>query len=650
MAIAQMRVPTIFTAVDKFSDVVNTMAKNATKFGNAAEGAASRIGTKMTSMGKSMMTTSAVMLGSLAYPIHKAVEFEDQIASIATLLPELNSKGIQKLGDDIINMAIKTSTPIEELTKSYYDLISAGVANKNATAWLKSGDKLAIAGLGTLVESTNIELAAMRNFSKDFKNTEEAANALFKTVKYGKTTVGQLSEAFAANSVFAGGLGVTGQEYMASIAAITTSTMPTGMAEIAIGGLANAMSKTTEKKNKVLFGLLKKMNIKSSEELLQKKGGFLPALTAIKEEAEKAGVKLESVFGLKQASTAFIMLTRNQKVLDKYQESLKSINDKNEDALSIAYQLKMATGKFGIGKLKNNLDSVAITVGTILIPAIIELTENLNPMLKEFRAWVKHNPGVITGFAKLAVAIGAIGLALNVGGWLLKFGAFVHSLPSLGGIASTAFGTIELWAGYAGMTVGALLGTIALVIAGIGILAWIAIDMFQHWEDWRDIVVNLAVPFGTLITLVEKLFSYSEKIQNAFRFEGFLSGIKAIGIAIVDWILTPLIKIMEIQSRLLFVGKYFKNIADILKAVKPVTPNTPVAPTSPIVPVGGSPSNKPNLAGKSKNEAKEYMDFISKKASTLNLNLTTPNGFGLEPDGATPSGIVVHTKTNQGSR
>lgn len=512
MAIATMKVPTIFTATDRFSDVVNTMAKNATKFGNAAEGAASRIGTKMTSMGKSMMTTSAVMLGSLAYPLHKAIEFEDQMASINTLL-ELNPKGIRRLGDEILNMASKTSTPIEQLTKSYYDLISAGVKQSEAMKWLSSSDKLAITGLGTLPESTDVMLATMRNFNGEFKDTNEAANVLFKTIKYGKTTLAQLSEAYSKNAVNASLLGVKAREYNAAISGMSIINLPLSELENMIGNLSIALRKGKGK----LPEIFSDNGVKNANELLKKTGSFKAMLEAIDKSGKKLGFNENKIFPLKGAATGFTILTKNQTVIDKYNESLKDMNNNSNNSISRAFIIKQATGKFGMDILMNNLNALSITVGNDLVPALIELTKYLNPMIKRFSEFIKKNPGLVSGFAKLAVAVGAIGLALNVGGWLLKFGAFVHSLPSLGGIASTAFGTIELWAGYAGMTVGALLGTIALVIAGIGILAWIAIDMFQHWEDWRDIVVNLAVPFGTLITLVEKLFSYSEKIQNADR-------------------------------------------------------------------------------------------------------------------------------------
>lgn len=622
-----MRVPTVFTAVDRFSDVVNRMTRNTNNFSRSASAAADRVSRRMDSIGKGMMTTSALMLASLAYPLNKAVEFEDQIASIATLLPELNSKGIQKLGNDILDMANKTSTPISLLTKSYYDLISAGVKQKDAMSWIKSSDKLSIAGLGELTDSTTILLASMRNFEGSFNSAEEAVNALFKTVKYGKTTVAQLGESFAANAVFAGGLGVTGQEYMASIAAITTSTLPTSMAEVAIGGLTNAISKTTAKKNKILFSIFKRLGVDSGEDLLKKKGGFLPALTAIKEEAGKAGIRLESVFGLKQASTAFIMLTKNQKVLEKYNESLGSINNKNEDALGIAYQLKMATGKFGIGKLKNNLDSVAIAIGTALIPAILEMTEILTPMLRSFRDWAKENEGAIRGFMYVALAIGAIGTAVTVGGWMVKLYGFFIWLGTLSWVApliQTIGGAFALAASEGVVAVLLLTGAIGLIIAAAIALVWVVIDMVQHWEDWRDIVLMMLGPIGQVILLVETLSKHWNSITSAFSTGGIKAGIIAIGDALKDHVLSILEKILNIAGRLpkFLGGGYFKSWAADIKELNS-TGYTSTAAMNNITTFGGT---KPtNLAGKNQENNQDIWSQLS-KGGVFTINVNDPSG------------------------
>lgn len=641
-----MKVPTIFTAVDRFSHVVDTMNRNVTSFGKAAEGASMRIGRKMDAVGKSMMATSAIMVASLAYPTNKALEFEDQIASIGTLLPNLDSKGLTKLGDEILAMANKTSTPIQELTKSYYDLISAGVEQQKAMSWLKSGNRLSIAGLGTLVESTNIELAAMRNFSNDFKTAEEAANSLFKTVKFGKTTVAQLSEAYAKNAVSAGNLGIKGQEFNALIAAMTTSTMPTAETENMIGNLAIALQKGKGK----LSVIFSDLGVKNAEQLLKKAGSFENMINMMDKSAKKTGVSVNKMFPLKGASTAFTMLTKNKLIIDKYKESLNSIADKNEDALGVAYNLKMATGKFGIGKLKNNLDSVAITIGTTLIPAILDLTETLTPMLKEFRDWVKQNPGAITGFAKLAIAIGAIGAAFTVGGWLFRLYGFIASLPSITAIAQTLFSTITLWAGYAGISVAALLWEITLVVAAITALAWIVIDAVQHWSDWKEILLVLIGPIGWVTMLVRKLIQHASKIIDAFSFNGLIAGFKAIGNMLIDMVLTPLEKILNVMSRLPMIGDKFKgmsaSVADYrsgfseTKAVGNLSGSSQFQNLGGAMPTWGAAEN---LAGKNKNQAS------MEKGGTLRVVIDDKTNKVKDVDDTNVYGIPVVLSGNQGN-
>lgn len=649
MGVATMKVPTIFTAVDRFSSVVSKMTASTSAFGKTAEAAAERTSRKMRNLGSNMMIASGAMVASLAYPVHKAVEFEDQIASIGTLLPNLNLDGLKQLGNEILRMAEKTSTPIDVLTKSYYDLISAGVSQKDAMSWMRSSDRLAIAGLGSHTDSINITLAAMRNFQDSFKNSNEAANALFKTVKYGKTTVEQLGESFAGNAVFAGQLGMSGQEYMASIAAITTSTLPTSQAENAIGMMSNYISKASEKKNKLLFSIIKKLGVKSGTELLIKKGGLLPALMAIKNEAEKTGQRLEPIFNLKAASTAFLMLTKNTAVIDKYKESLLSIRNKSEDAIGIAFNLKMATGKFGVGMLKNNLDSVAITVGTILIPSLIELTKYLNPLLKRFSDWIKLNPGAITGFAKLAIGIGAVGLAITTGGWMVKLWGFILFIKNSMFGEAIALG-FTMAAESIGMSVLALTGWVGLIIAGITAV----VLMIVYWDEvttWFAKKQQKAVD-----SIGNGWLGLTKSLENS----GFGKYFEDIGMK-----LNPILHQFEMMFRVLEkinfmgAGKVFGFTADSLKdAQSKVYANSKNPYFSPNSGAGGSWDNSEttfsnlivpeNLAGKKNNS--NDANVSGGKSGTFTLNVNDPKGTFKPFETFAVQGIPVQVSYNQGAK
>lgn len=108
MAIATMRVPTLFTAVDRFSDVVSKMTNKTTAFGKTAGSAISRVDHKINGLWGSMNSMSQLAIGGgiggLFYYAGKDVmDYETKIASLAavtgTKIGSMN-KQIESLGKE----------------------------------------------------------------------------------------------------------------------------------------------------------------------------------------------------------------------------------------------------------------------------------------------------------------------------------------------------------------------------------------------------------------------------------------------------------------------------------------------------------------------------------------------------------------------
>ena len=77
-----MKVPTIFTAVDRFSHVVDRMSKSASAFGATAQASAMRTSRRLSSMGTSMLTTGATIGVGLGLAIDQSIKYEKAIASL----------------------------------------------------------------------------------------------------------------------------------------------------------------------------------------------------------------------------------------------------------------------------------------------------------------------------------------------------------------------------------------------------------------------------------------------------------------------------------------------------------------------------------------------------------------------------------------
>jgi TP901 family phage tail tape measure protein len=107
MAVATMRVPTIFTAVDRFSDVVSKMGAGVNRFGKHTTSALSRVDHKLNNVFNSMNGLSQLAIGGgvggLFYYAGKDImEYEVKIASLSavtgTAIGSMN-KQVESLGN-----------------------------------------------------------------------------------------------------------------------------------------------------------------------------------------------------------------------------------------------------------------------------------------------------------------------------------------------------------------------------------------------------------------------------------------------------------------------------------------------------------------------------------------------------------------------
>ena len=101
-----MKVPTIFTAVDRFSHVVDRMSKSASAFGATAQASAMRTSRVLSSAGTSMLTAGVVMATGIGYAVNEAAKFEKSMSNVSTTIdstPEL----MKSMSDSVLNMAKK---------------------------------------------------------------------------------------------------------------------------------------------------------------------------------------------------------------------------------------------------------------------------------------------------------------------------------------------------------------------------------------------------------------------------------------------------------------------------------------------------------------------------------------------------------------
>lgn len=509
-----MTIPTIFTAVDKYSSVLATMQSRTEKFADSAMNVA-----------KKSLLIGGIIAAPLILAANSAIQFEDRMADVAKTTG-LSGKALGDFGDKLLELAPSTRTSIEELQKIAAIGGQMGVAQAELLGFTESVDKFNVA-LGSDfaggVEEASKSIAVLRNLFKETRDLK-VADAITKTGS-------------AINAISAKGVSVPElTDFVARIGQLPDAIKPTIQATTALGAVMNKAGITSEIAARGVGDILltasqnlpafaKQMGATTSavSKLINEKpevflAQFSKSLKGIQ------GAKLGQVLkGLKLGDTGSIKVVGALgSALEQLTEFQSLSNAEFQKGTSILdeYNVKNNTTAAMLAKAKNSFESFNIILGRELLPTINELLLQVAPMIKSFAAWAKANPGtlativkIIAGVAALALAIGAVATVLSAGAtmWAGITAGAVFLLPYLSGIWTVTSSLIYGFAFLAGISFGAL----------VAILAAVGAVVYSIYNNWQQLV-------------------------DAFTNGGFIAGIKMIGAVLLDAILLPLQKILEL--------------------------------------------------------------------------------------------------------
>ena len=300
----QFVIPSIFTAIDKFSGPIDKMTKKTDASFARMDRNLRKVSTTAFDVGKKSAMVGAAIIAPLALFANEAMNFEESMSNVSTLI-DTSAESIEDMGDKILALSEKLPVPIEELTASLYDIRSAGIAADKQFEVLEASAKLSAAGLSTVEEATNLTTSAINAFASEGKSAAEINNILFKTVKFGKTTVAELSQAFGSVAPIIQSSGTSLADFSAATAALTTLGTPASQAQNQLKASIVSLQKPSAEMTKV-FG---KLGVTTDKELIQKFGGLVGGFEAVNGAIEDMGLNAAKTWRSTEALGAVTSLT-----------------------------------------------------------------------------------------------------------------------------------------------------------------------------------------------------------------------------------------------------------------------------------------------------------------------------------------------------
>jgi len=181
------------------------------------------IGTGLT---RAVKTAAAAYLGvhglrmAINSTLKPMMKFEEEMAQVNTLIGR-NEKTMKMLNEGILEIAKTSSKSLSDLTKSMYDLISAGVDTENVLYALNKAQMAATAGGTSIENATRGAMATINAFGLSISDLGRILDMEFNTIKYGVLNLGQFANAIGQVLKPAKILGATLEEVHAGFAMIT---------------------------------------------------------------------------------------------------------------------------------------------------------------------------------------------------------------------------------------------------------------------------------------------------------------------------------------------------------------------------------------------------------------------------------------------
>lgn len=443
----------------------NKIEKSFNKFGSLAT--------------KNLTVPIAAGTTAMALATKKAIDFDNGMRQVATMLPKLSKEGFGSLKQETLDFAKEIGKVPEEVIPALYNALSAGIPRENVFDFLRTASSGAVAGVSDLTTSVDGLSSVVNAYGSEVLNVNEASDIMFATLKLGKTDFTQIANTVSNVIPVASAIGVKFHDIGAAIAVMTAQGTPTAKATTQIRQALVELNK----EGSIAYETFKSITGKTFREFIEGGGNLQEALNLMSETASYNKKEVTSLFSSVEAGNAVLSLSG--KNAQKFKDALEEVKN-SAGATSEAFQ-KIDDGPARrFERIKAEVDSLIIELGNSLLPVV---EEKLLPAFKDTliptaEKLVIKISDLITAFRELpapvqTAIVGFVGLAAG-------FGPALQGIISLKSGFVTATKTIKDF----GKSVGLLKDYVVSIKALSGV-----------WKALNTVIVASPIGIITAVTV-----------------------------------------------------------------------------------------------------------------------------------------------------
>jgi TP901 family phage tail tape measure protein len=370
----------------------------ARKAANLTRGALRGVGRAISVLRRGLFNLRNLLVAGVFAGILKVfADFERGLANVATLV-DTTTVSMEELGEAVLAVSRETGEGLDSLNAALFDIISAGVQAEHAGAVLLEASKLAEGGATSTAAATKGLVSVMNAYGLSVEDATELSDAFFQAQKAGITTIDQLARSVGKVAPTAKLAGLSIDEFLAAISAVTKQGVSTNEAVTGVRSVMNALIKPTEGAQEAA----RKLGIQFDSSRL-KGGRFKDFLAELAEVTELDERVLSKLFPNIKAFATVANLAAND--VKDFNDILASMEDKaGATAEAVAKVEETTSQKFK--KMLAEIKIFFVGVGGAAKPFVDDIIERIRAFFRDLNS--RRNQ--VQAFLKIVFqAIGQIG-------------------------------------------------------------------------------------------------------------------------------------------------------------------------------------------------------------------------------------------------
>lgn len=344
----------------------------------------------------------------LAGPIQSAMQFESVMADVRKVVDFDTPQQFKEMSNDILKLSQEIPVSASGLAQIMASAGQAGIARNELVAFTKDAAKMGVAFDITADQAGDM----MAKWRTAFKMGQDQVVELADKVNYLGNKTAASAPAIADVVTRIGPLGSVGGVASGEIAAMGASIVGSGIAsEVAATGIKNlvlgltAGTAATKKQRGAFAELGLDAGQVAADMQKDAKGTILMVLDSISklDKVQQAAV-LKNLFG-KESIGAIAPLLSN---LDNLKRNMDLVSKPGyEGSMEKEYEERAKTTANAIQLLKNAMSSLAVTLGSSLLPYLAQGASWMANVAKAMSNWGKAHPTLVKGIYGLVVGAAA---------------------------------------------------------------------------------------------------------------------------------------------------------------------------------------------------------------------------------------------------